>query len=148
MTQCLLRPASALVDLAHASAEIVDPTLGCDDVDRDARRRAGLAASTVTPGSTAPDTSFTVPVIDALTPCARALAGRQIASVNTPINLATRLMNRPPYDGPVRQTNLCGFGVRTEIAMKKASTYEAIQFFEIRMTLSFSVATQTSRTVQ
>src|SRR4051794_29547602 len=35
--------------------------------------RTGLAASTVTPGSTAPDVSFTVPEIDA---CAEAIDGR------------------------------------------------------------------------
>src|SRR4029453_10340516 len=38
--------------------------------------RAGLAASTVTPGRTAPDVSFTVPAtVAALVPCADAAAG-------------------------------------------------------------------------
>src|SRR6185369_12616820 len=37
---------------------------------------AGLAASTVTPGSTAPDESFTTPaMLDVLAPCANANAG-------------------------------------------------------------------------
>ena len=59
--------------------------------------RTGLATSTVTPGSTAPDMSLAVPVIDALTPCARAPAGRHTANASTPINLATRPMKRPPF---------------------------------------------------
>jgi hypothetical protein len=40
----------------------------------------GLLASTVTPGSTAPDVSFTVPVIDA---CANAMVGMSTASATT-----------------------------------------------------------------
>ncbi len=42
--------------------------------DRTFSIRAGLAASTITPGSTAPDTSLTTPVIAA---CARATAGNR-----------------------------------------------------------------------
>ena len=40
----------------------------------------GLLASTVTPGSTAPDVSFTVPVIVA---CANAMVGTSTASATT-----------------------------------------------------------------
>src|SRR5262249_53510733 len=41
--------------------------------------RAGLAASTVTPGSTAPDASFTTPVSSA---CAKAMVGTTMTESN------------------------------------------------------------------
>ena len=48
--------------------------------------RAGLAASTVTPGSTAPDVSFTTPaMLAALVPCAAVTAGVS----NAPTQMAT-----------------------------------------------------------
>ena len=48
--------------------------------DRTFSISAGLAASTVTPGSTAPDGSLTMPVIDA---CAQAIDGRDKTTSNT-----------------------------------------------------------------
>src|SRR5215831_19208256 len=48
--------------------------------------RAGLATSTVTPGSTAPDVSFTTPVIDA---CANASVGNRTRQANMPNVFAT-----------------------------------------------------------
>ena len=48
--------------------------------DRTFSIRTGLAASTVTPGSTAPDTSLTTPVI---APCARTAAGKSNSSDST-----------------------------------------------------------------
>src|SRR6266850_375283 len=45
----------------------------------------GLLASTVTPGSTAPDVSFTVPeMLAALEPCASAALGKSITHVRKP----------------------------------------------------------------
>ena len=53
---------------------------------------AGLSASTVTPGSTAPELSFTVPVIDA---CAYAVDD---ASVNAQINVMNASTNRADHE--------------------------------------------------
>src|SRR5215470_15736806 len=44
--------------------------------------RTGLDTSTVTPGRTAPDVSFTTPVIDASTPCAEAIDGTRAATAS------------------------------------------------------------------
>src|SRR5438477_10118798 len=54
--------------------------------------RAGLETSTVTPGNTAPDVSFTTPVIDA---CANATAGNRTRHANMP-NVLTALTTLPP----------------------------------------------------
>src|ERR1051326_8504225 len=56
----------------------------------------GLDTSTVTPGRTAPDVSFTTPVIDASTPCADANAGASAAIANTTNNRTTPRIVRPP----------------------------------------------------
>src|SRR5262245_55611027 len=55
--------------------------------------RASLAASTVTPGSTAPDDSFTTPAIDA---CARAAAGIAKRHVRNAIDRADLHISRLP----------------------------------------------------
>src|SRR5689334_10069583 len=61
--------------------------------DRTFSMRAGLAASTVTPGSTAPDVSRTTPVIDA---CANATAGaRHTARTNRHPRRTTRFIVAP-----------------------------------------------------
>src|SRR6476620_1261161 len=52
---------------------------------------AGLAASTVTPGRTAPDESFTVPAID---PCANTAAGKQMSARAYAALASTRLPKR------------------------------------------------------
>src|SRR5436190_18689512 len=54
--------------------------------------RAGLATSTVTPGRTAPDVSFTTPVIDA---CANARVGNRTRHAKMP-NVLTALITLPP----------------------------------------------------
>src|SRR5262252_2785538 len=55
--------------------------------------RASLAASTVTPGSTAPDESFTTPAIDA---CARAVVGIAKRHVRNAIARADLHISRLP----------------------------------------------------
>src|SRR3990172_12629534 len=55
-----------------------------ETTDRTFSMRAGLAASTVTPGSTAPDASFTTPAMD---PCADAAAGIRTHAAATTTNL-------------------------------------------------------------
>ena len=58
--------------------------------DRTFSISAGLAASTVTPGSTAPDGSLTTPVIDA---CAQAIDGRAKTTSNTtPTTFSVRIL--------------------------------------------------------
>jgi hypothetical protein len=54
--------------------------------------RTGLAASTVTPGRTAPDASLTTPAIDA---CAYAEAGRTTSAVNRNKARLKRLISSP-----------------------------------------------------
>ncbi len=53
---------------------------------------AGLEASTVTPGSTAPDVSLTTPSIDA---CANADAGRMISQARTNSTLRITRIDSP-----------------------------------------------------
>src|SRR4051812_7626707 len=55
--------------------------------------RTGLAASTVTPGSTAPEVSFTTPVIDA---CANTVAGSNTAATTTAKSLPILRIDCPP----------------------------------------------------
>src|SRR5215467_4924101 len=57
-----------------------------DTAERVFSMRAGLATSTVTPGRTAPDVSFTTPVIDA---CANASVGNSTRQTNKPTVFAT-----------------------------------------------------------
>src|SRR4029453_18627568 len=83
--------------------------------DRTFSMRTGLAASTVTPGSTAPDTSLTTPVI---APCAKAAAGRSNSDDTSTSDrattlegirflLGTPLISAPPLPGARGAT---GFG--------------------------------------
>ena len=62
----------------------------------------GLAASTVTPGSTAPDVSFTVPAtLAALVPCAQAIGGISIRHNTPPAPmLIGHLIGYPPVRRP------------------------------------------------
>src|SRR5205809_4545390 len=56
---------------------------------------AGLAASTVTPGSTAPDASLTTPAIDAATFCADAASGTIISTPTIRTHRTDRYMAAP-----------------------------------------------------
>src|SRR5436190_16939404 len=66
--------------------------------------RTGLAASTVTPGSTAPDVSFTTPVMDAWAYAAAGMITRHTTTSNTRVSLPipTPLLmaptERPSFD--------------------------------------------------
>src|SRR5438876_11948851 len=67
--------------------------------------RAGLDASTVTPGSTAPDESLTTPVTLAPPePCARAAAGSQVSSAAIPNADATARLIVIPSNLPFEDT--------------------------------------------
>src|SRR5262249_3532946 len=59
--------------------------------------REGLAASTVTPGSTAPEASLTTPAIPLAAACwAPAARGRISAHITTPKPTTVRTMGQPP----------------------------------------------------
>src|SRR5262249_32076240 len=69
-------------------------------VERTFSISAGLAASTVTPGSTAPDVSLTTPVIlAALVPWALATAGSIHAPSSSPAKLHNTRLIDPPHTG-------------------------------------------------
>src|SRR5437762_57793 len=67
--------------------------------------RAGLAASTVTPGSTAPDASRTTPAMLPTAPCARATTGwskrlnTTTMSLCRPLMFGEGVMDHPPVSG-------------------------------------------------
>jgi hypothetical protein len=59
--------------------------------------KAGLDASTVTPGSTAPEESLTVPAtIPVLVPCARDTVGSSRLAHTRMMQKMTRFIERPP----------------------------------------------------
>src|SRR5262249_4517908 len=75
---------------------------------------AELAASTVTPGNTAPDVSFTVPVIDA---CARAPTGISASAETSAANLHANRMERESRRARLQRMSTplwiqSGFGIR------------------------------------
>src|SRR5688572_16995584 len=70
---------------------------------------AGLDASTVTPGSTAPDPSLTTPAID---PCAKTAAGRKQTATTTTKRKQVRITRSPV----VRGHGVRHFGTRTKIS--------------------------------
>src|SRR5262245_302268 len=62
---------------------------------------SGLAASTVTPGSTAPDVSLTTPVMD---DWARAAAGTSTSAASNAIPLSQQRIPSPPHSSSVDAT--------------------------------------------
>src|SRR4029078_3652766 len=77
--------------------------------DRDFSIRAGLEASTVTPGNTSPELSRKTPAMEPDCPCARRLAmpgainTRRTEATNPTRNKRLRCMHRPPGPGIVAQ---------------------------------------------
>src|SRR5262249_51152457 len=67
--------------------------------------RASLAASTVTPGSTAPDESFTTPAIDACARAAVGIAKRHVRNAIARADLHISRLPSPPL--PKRRLLIC-----------------------------------------